>query len=112
MDAFSRPEDLRQWGVCPRCRSMSHGRVVVGCAAWLICDRHMLRWLYDGDPGLLGNPRTGGERYYQRVTPLFFADAHPAAIKLAQLRDATRPRIVASSAARRQREAKHEATRK
>ena len=81
---------------------------MIGGVPWLLCDRHMLRWLCDGDPALLGNPRSGNdrERHYERCAPIFFAHPHPANILVAEIRDATLPRIRAGSAARREREAK------
>jgi hypothetical protein len=34
----------------------STAHIVVAGDAWLIRDRHQVRWLFDGDPAWLGNP--------------------------------------------------------
>jgi hypothetical protein len=50
--------------------------------------------------------RTGNERYYEKVAPVFFAHLHPANIRITQNGSDIRPRILAGSSARREREAK------
>jgi hypothetical protein len=105
MDAKA-PVDLREYGVCPRCHPASTAHVVVAAVAWLICDRHQLRWLFDGDPAWLGNPRTAMSATTRRRRRSSSRTCIRRTSGSRKIRSDIRPRILAGSATRRERKAK------